>query len=55
MPSGFPVLTPAYGLGSNGRTGVAINISSPRTRLGSQAESMLGIEHVDKANIMNNY
>ena len=36
MPSGFPVLTPAYGLGSNGRTGVAINISSPRTRLGSQ-------------------
>ena len=36
MPTGFPVLTPAYGLGSNGRTGVAINISSPRTRLGSQ-------------------
>lgn len=32
----YPVLTPAYGLGSYGRTGIAINISSPRTKLGSQ-------------------
>jgi len=36
MPSGFPSLTPAYGLGSYGRTGVALTISSPRTKLGSQ-------------------
>ena len=36
MPNGFPPLTPTYGLGSYGRTGVAINISSPRTKIGSQ-------------------
>ncbi len=36
MPYGYPVLTPAYGLGSYGRTGVALVISSPRTRIGSQ-------------------
>ena len=36
MPTGFPALTPTYGLGSYGRTGVAIHISSPRTRIGSQ-------------------
>lgn len=36
MPSGFPVLTPAYGLGSYGRTGTALTISSPRTKIGSQ-------------------
>ena len=33
---GYPVLTPAYGLGSYGRTGAAILISSPRTKNGSQ-------------------
>jgi len=33
---GFPSLTPAYGLGSYGRTGTAITISSPRTKIGSQ-------------------
>lgn len=32
----YPVLTPAYGLGSRGRTGVALTISSPRNKLGSQ-------------------
>ena len=36
MPSGFPALTPAYGLGSYGRTGAAITISSPRSKIGSQ-------------------
>ena len=36
MPYGYPVLTPAYGLGSYGRTGVALTISSPRSKLGSQ-------------------
>jgi hypothetical protein len=36
MPSGFPVLTPAYGLGSYGRTGAALTISSPRSKIGSQ-------------------
>ena len=33
---GFPSLTPAYGLGSYGRTGAAILISSPRNTIGSQ-------------------
>jgi hypothetical protein len=32
----MPALTPAYGLGSYGRIGPALTISSPRTRLGSQ-------------------
>jgi hypothetical protein len=32
----YPSLTPAYGLGSYGRTGPALLISSPRTRIGSQ-------------------
>ena len=32
----YPSLTPAYGLGSFGRTGPALLISSPRTRIGSQ-------------------
>ena len=32
----MPSLTPMYGLGSYGRTGVATVISSPRTRIGSQ-------------------
>lgn len=36
MPYGYPVLTPAYGLGSYGRTGAAMTISSPRTKIGSQ-------------------
>lgn len=36
MPSGFPALTPAYGLGSYGRTGAALIISSPRAKIGSQ-------------------
>jgi hypothetical protein len=41
MPSyssnyGYPVLTPTYGLGSYGRTGAAVVISSPRTKIGSQ-------------------
>ena len=38
MPNyGFPSLTPAYGLGSYGRTGAALTISSPRNTIGSQA------------------
>ena len=36
MPNGYPALTPAYGLGSYGRIGPAITISSPRTKIGSQ-------------------
>jgi hypothetical protein len=36
MPNGFPALSPAYGLGSYGRTGAALTISSPRTKIGSQ-------------------
>jgi hypothetical protein len=32
----FNTLTPMYGLGSSGRTGAAILIGSPRTRIGSQ-------------------
>lgn len=34
--TGFPSLTPAYGLGSYGRTGAALLISSPRNKIGSQ-------------------
>jgi hypothetical protein len=34
--TGYPALTPAYGLGSYGRTGAAVLISSPRTKIGSQ-------------------
>ena len=34
--TGYPSLTPMYGLGSYGRTGAAVLISSPRTKLGSQ-------------------
>jgi hypothetical protein len=37
MPNGFPALNPAYGLGSYGRTGAALTISSPRTKIGSQS------------------
>jgi hypothetical protein len=36
VKTGFPSLTPAYGLGSYGRTGAAITISSPRNKIGSQ-------------------
>jgi hypothetical protein len=36
MPFGYPSLTPTYGLGSYGRTGPAVLISSPRTKNGSQ-------------------
>ena len=36
MPYTYPSLTPAYGLGSYGRTGAALLISSPRTKIGSQ-------------------
>ena len=36
MPYGYPALTPAYGLGSYSRNGVALTISSPRTKIGSQ-------------------
>jgi hypothetical protein len=32
----YPSLTPTYGLGSGSRTGAAIAISSPRTKIGSQ-------------------
>jgi len=36
MPYSYPSLTPSYGLGSYGRIGPALLISSPRTRIGSQ-------------------
>jgi hypothetical protein len=32
----MPSLTPTYGLGSGARTGLAVAISSPRTKIGSQ-------------------
>ena len=32
----YPSLTPAYGLGSYGRTGAAIAIGAPRNKIGSQ-------------------
>jgi hypothetical protein len=36
MPYTYPSLTPYYGLGSYGRTGAAVLISSPRNKVGSQ-------------------
>jgi hypothetical protein len=36
MPFVRPSLSPTYGLGSYGRTGAAVLISSPRTKNGSQ-------------------
>jgi hypothetical protein len=36
MPYSYPSLTPSYGLGSYGRIGSSILISSPRTKIGSQ-------------------
>jgi hypothetical protein len=36
MPYTYPSLTPYYGLGSYGRTGAAVIISSPRNKIGSQ-------------------
>jgi hypothetical protein len=35
-PYSYPSLTPTYGLGSYARTGAAVLISSPRTKIGSQ-------------------
>jgi hypothetical protein len=35
-PQSYPSLTPTYGLGSYGRIGPSILISSPRTKIGSQ-------------------
>jgi hypothetical protein len=32
----YPSLTPYFGLGSYGRTGAAVLISSPRNKIGSQ-------------------
>jgi hypothetical protein len=37
MQYGYPSLTAAHGLGSYGRTGNALIISSPRNRIGSQS------------------
>ena len=34
--TGYPSLTPTYGLGSYGRTGAAVLISSPRAKIGTQ-------------------
>jgi hypothetical protein len=36
MGSGYPVLTPTYGLGSYGRTSAAILIGGPRNSIGNQ-------------------
>ena len=36
VKTGYPSLTPTYGLGSGGRTGAAVLISSPRNKNGSQ-------------------
>jgi hypothetical protein len=36
MPYTYPSLNPTYGLGSYGRIGPSILISSPRTKIGSQ-------------------
>ena len=35
-PYSYPSLTPTYGLGSYARTGTAVLISGPRTKIGGQ-------------------
>lgn len=49
MPNyGFPSLTPAYGLGSYGRTNAALVISSPRSKIGSQGRIYAYMKRVGK-------
>ena len=43
--TGYPVLTPSYGLGSYGRTGAALLISSPRNNIGSQGRIYSWMKH----------
>lgn len=45
---GYPVLTPAYGLGSYGRTGAALAISSPRNKIGSQGRIYAYMKRIGK-------
>lgn len=45
---GYPALTPSYGLGSYGRTGVALLISSPRNKIGSQGRIYAYMKSVGK-------
>lgn len=44
----FPSLTPMYGLGSGARTGAAILISCPRTRIGSQGRIYAYMKHIGR-------
>lgn len=55
MPSGFPALTPAYGLGSYGRTGAALTISSPRTKIGSQGRIYAFYKRIGQGQIYEQY
>lgn len=55
MIRGFPVLTPAYGLGSYGRTGVALTISSPRTKIGSQGRIYAFFKQQGKGQLYEQY
>ena len=43
--TGYPVLTHAYGLGSYGRTGAGLLISSPRNNIGSQGRIYSWMKH----------
>ncbi len=45
----YPVLTPAYGLGSYGRTGAALTISSPRTKIGSQGRILAYMKNIGRS------
>jgi len=45
---GYPVLTPAYGLGTYGRTGAALAISSPRNKIGSQGRIYAYMKRIGK-------
>ena len=55
MPYGYPVLTPTYGLGSGSRTGAAIAISSPRTKLGSQGRIYAYYKSIGQGQIYEQY
>lgn len=50
-----PSLTPMYGLGSYGRTGVATVISSPRTKIASQGRIYAYYNQRGKGQYYQNY
>jgi hypothetical protein len=58
MPSGYPALTPAYGLGTRGRFSSSLLLNNHRSKNGSQGRvyaymKRIGKEHEYKQQIIN--